>query len=104
MNIDCSPVIDTKNSTEIFTKLGVNCTTKNAIPQWRNSYDPAAHMHDNTCNGYVGVPDVVSCKSNVILKPGVRRLCRCQDKGQLVDVIFCFVDYCNRFLRFLIKL
>ena len=81
MKIECSPVIETKNSTVLFSKLGINCSSEHSDVQWHKNYHPAVLLGDNSCYGYVGVPDVVPCKSIELHDPDLRRICRCQNKG-----------------------
>ena len=72
------------NTTEIFSRLGINCTSGSSRQKWSKTYHPAVHLRDSTCHGYVGVPNLVPCKSEEqMADPDLRRLCRCQNKGWL---------------------
>jgi len=76
---NCNPHVITKNSTDIFTSLGVTCQPDTA-PWWAEdqpgyvagSPDP----NYGKCVGYINVPDGIMCGASWTT---TRRLCFCDD-------------------------
>lgn len=74
--MNCNPAIQTNNSTDIFTQLGVSCTP-DSEPWWAEdqpSYISGVDPNHGKCLGYTGVPSGVLCSGSF---PASSRLCRC---------------------------
>ena len=84
LGLICSFSINTGNSKRDFESTNISCSSDESGKIWTKSYEPAYHVADNKCTGYVSVPRIVLC--NVTAPSGIQRLCNCITQG-----IFCFL-------------
>ncbi|KAH3761409.1 DUF2961 domain-containing protein [Pelomyxa schiedti] len=88
---NCNPQIETNNTVDLFTQLGINCRTAATGEKYTSSDQPnyvsdPKSLDYKKCLGYVDVPGGVYCGASY---PTVQRLCKCDDPS-VNDLTFGF--------------
>lgn len=94
-NLMCLPKFDSKNNTDMFGNVGLNCSASSSAKSlWTHSYDPSYNLSSKECIGYrIGSNAKLNC-NGVSQSENIIRICYCQNESKLIVISSLFCRHC----------